>query len=67
VALLWSSRKPGRLRYLRRAGLGVATVVGALWVVVPLAVAIGATHRPRAAATWPPVHSAPGRRRSRAG
>jgi fermentation-respiration switch protein FrsA (DUF1100 family) len=49
VALLWSSRKPGRLRYLRRAGLGVATLVGALWVVVPLAVAIGATHRPRAA------------------
>jgi hypothetical protein len=48
VALLWSSRKPGRLRYLRRAGLGLARVVGALWIVVPLAVAIGATHRPRA-------------------
>jgi len=48
VVLLWSSRKPGRLRYLRRAGLGLATVLGAFWVVVPLAVAIGATHRPRA-------------------
>jgi uncharacterized protein len=48
AALLWSSRKPGRLRYVRRAGLGLAAVVGALWVVVPLAVAIGATHRPRA-------------------
>jgi uncharacterized protein len=48
VALLWSSRKPGRLRYLRRAGLGLATLIGVFWVVVPLAVAIGATHRPRA-------------------
>jgi hypothetical protein len=49
VVLLWSSRKPGRLRYLRRAGLGLATLLGAFWIVVPLAVAIGATHRPRAA------------------
>ncbi|HSC91844.1 MAG TPA: alpha/beta hydrolase [Gaiellaceae bacterium] len=48
VALLWRSRKPGRLRYLRRAGVALAAVVAVYVVVVPLAVAIVATHRPRA-------------------
>jgi len=49
LMLLWRSRKPGRLRYLRRAGIAVGTVVALYWMVVPLAVAILATHRPRAA------------------
>lgn len=47
VVLLWRSRKPGRLRWLRRAGLALAALVGAYWVVAPLAMAIAATHRPR--------------------
>jgi len=47
--LVWRSRKPGRLRWLRRVGIGVAGVVLAYWVVVPVALAILATHRPRAA------------------
>ncbi|HET7372060.1 MAG TPA: alpha/beta fold hydrolase, partial [Gemmatimonadaceae bacterium] len=49
TALLWRSRRPGRLRWLRRAGLALAAVLGAYWVVAPLAMAIGATHRPRQA------------------
>ncbi len=48
VALLWRSRKPGRLRYLRRAGIAVAAVLAAYWLVLPVAMAILATHRPRA-------------------
>ena len=46
---LWRSRKPGRLRWLRRGALGFVTVVLAYWFVVPVAMAILATHRPRAA------------------
>ena len=46
--LLWRSRKPGRLRYLRRAGIAVAPALAAYWLVVPVAIAILATHRPRA-------------------
>lgn len=49
VALLWRSRKPGRWRYLRRVGIGVATVVLAYWLLLPPAIGILATHRPRAA------------------
>ena len=49
AVLLWRSRKPGRFRYLRRAGIAVLAVVGAYWLVTPVAVAILATHRPRAA------------------
>jgi dienelactone hydrolase len=49
VVLLWRSRKPGRLRYLRRAGIVLATVFIAYWVVLPIAIAILSTHRPRAA------------------
>jgi uncharacterized protein len=47
VDLLWRSRKRGRLRYLRRFGLAVGTVLGAYVLVVPVGVAILATHRPR--------------------
>jgi hypothetical protein len=47
LVLLWRSRKPGRLRYPRRAGLALAALVGVYWLVAPLAVAIAATHRPR--------------------
>jgi dienelactone hydrolase len=48
AVLLWRSRKPGRLRWLRRAGLAALAVLGAYWLVVPVAMAILATHRPRA-------------------
>ena len=48
VALIWRSRKPGRLRYLRRAGITVAAALAAYWLVLPVAIAILATHRPRA-------------------
>ena len=47
-ALLWRSRKAGRIRYLRRAGIAAAALVAAYWLVVPVAIAILATHRPRA-------------------
>ena len=33
---------------LRRGLLAVAAVVGAFWIVLPLAPALGITHRPRA-------------------
>jgi uncharacterized protein len=46
--LLWRSRKIGRLRYLRRAGIAAAAVLMAYWLVIPVAIAILATHRPRA-------------------
>jgi uncharacterized protein len=49
AVLLWRSRKSGRLRYLRRAGLTLASAVAVFWFVVPVGVAILATHRPRAA------------------
>ena len=48
TTLLWRSRKAGRLRYLRRAGIAFAAVLAAYWLVVPVAIAILATHRPRA-------------------
>lgn len=48
ATLLWRSRKGGRLRYLRRGAIGLATVLAAYWVLVPVAIAILATHRPRA-------------------
>jgi fermentation-respiration switch protein FrsA (DUF1100 family) len=47
LLLLWRSRKPGRLRYLRRTAIGLGALVAVYWVILPLAVAIGATHRPR--------------------
>jgi len=48
VRLLWRSRKPGRLRWLRRAGIAFGSMVAALWLIVPIGVALLATHRPRA-------------------
>ena len=48
AALLWRSRKPGRLRHLRRSGIAIAAVLAAYWLVAPVAIAIMATHRPRA-------------------
>jgi hypothetical protein len=48
TTLLWRSRKGGRLRSLRRAGIAFAAVLAAYWLVVPVAIAILATHRPRA-------------------
>jgi uncharacterized protein len=51
IAMLWRSRKPGRLRYLRRGAITLGTVLGTYWVLVPVAIAILATHRPRAEAT----------------
>ena len=48
TTLLWRSRKAGRLRYVRRAGIAFAAVLAAYWLVVPVAIAILATHRPRA-------------------
>jgi fermentation-respiration switch protein FrsA (DUF1100 family) len=48
VTLLWHSRKPGRFRWLRRAGIAIGTLVLVYWLVVPIGMAILATHRPRA-------------------
>jgi hypothetical protein len=48
LRLLWSTRKPGRWRHLRRAGIAVASLLAAYWLVVPVGVGILATHRPRA-------------------
>ncbi len=48
---LWRSRRTGgsrRRRYLRRAGIGVVALLLAYLVALPLALAIGLTHRPRA-------------------
>jgi fermentation-respiration switch protein FrsA (DUF1100 family) len=45
---LWLSRKPGARRHLRRAGIGVAALLAGYWLLLPVAVAIVATHRPRA-------------------
>jgi uncharacterized protein len=47
--LIWRSRKPGRLRYLRRAAIALVAVVAAYWLVVPVGIGILATHRPRSA------------------
>jgi uncharacterized protein len=48
AVLLWRSRRSGRLRWLRRAGIVAAAALGAFWVVVPVGMGILATHRPRA-------------------
>lgn len=48
IVILWRSRKAARARYLRRAGIALAAMVVAYWFVVPVGVAILATHRPRA-------------------
>jgi fermentation-respiration switch protein FrsA (DUF1100 family) len=46
--LAWRSRKPGRRRWLRRTGLAAFTIVAAYFLLIPAAIAILATHRPRA-------------------
>jgi fermentation-respiration switch protein FrsA (DUF1100 family) len=46
--LLWRSRKPGRLRWPRRAGIAIGTLVAVYWLILPVGMAILATHRPRA-------------------
>jgi fermentation-respiration switch protein FrsA (DUF1100 family) len=48
AVLLWRSRKSGRLRYLRRGAIALGTVLTAYWLLLPVAIAILATHRPRA-------------------
>jgi hypothetical protein len=47
AVLLWCSRKPGRLRYPRRAGITAAALLAAYWLVIPVAIGILATHRPQ--------------------
>jgi uncharacterized protein len=47
AVLLWRSRKPGRLRWLRRSGIALLTIIGAYWLVLPVGIALLATHRPR--------------------
>jgi hypothetical protein len=44
---LWCSRKASGRRYLRRILISAGAVVGAYCVVVPVAMAVYATHRPR--------------------
>src|SRR5205085_10751590 len=51
AVLLWRSRKSGRGRHLRRAGKAVAAALACFWFVVPVGMALLATHRPRAAVT----------------
>jgi dienelactone hydrolase len=48
AVLIWRSRKPGRLRWLRRATILIGSLLAAYWLVLPVAIAILATHRPRA-------------------
>jgi hypothetical protein len=55
AALLLKSRKPGRLRYLRRAGWVIVALLAAYWVVVPIGMAAYATHRPQTAVPRPPA------------
>jgi hypothetical protein len=45
---LWRSRKQDGRRHLRRAGIALATLLGAYWLLVPVGIAIVATYRPRA-------------------
>ncbi len=45
--LLWRSRRPGRHRHLRRSALAVLSALGVYVVLVPVGLAILATHRPR--------------------
>jgi hypothetical protein len=48
VKLLWRSRKPGPFRWLRRGGLALGALLCVYWLVLPVGMAILATHRPRA-------------------
>ena len=55
IGLAWSTRKGGRYRYLRRAGVTFGALVIAYWLVVPVSIGLIGTHRPRAAAAEMPV------------
>ena len=48
VLLLWRSRRGGRW-YLRRPLIALTAAIGAYWLVVPVGVALLATHRPEEA------------------
>ena len=50
LALLWRSRRRGGRRLPRRGLIAAAAVLGVYWVLVPVAIALMATHRPREAA-----------------
>jgi hypothetical protein len=50
VLLLWRSRHRHGRTYLRRLLVAAVAVLGAYWVLVPVAVALMATHRPEEAA-----------------
>jgi hypothetical protein len=54
VRLMWSTRKGGRYRYARRAGVTVGALVMAYWLAAPVSMALIGTHRPRAAAAEAP-------------
>jgi pimeloyl-ACP methyl ester carboxylesterase len=47
AAALVRSRKPGRLRYVRRLGWAALTLLAAYWIVLPVGMAAYATHRPQ--------------------
>ena len=49
VVLLWQSRKRQGRWLLRRSLLGAAAVLGVYWVLLPVGIALMATHRPREA------------------
>ena len=49
AVLLWRSRKSRAHRHVRRTLLAVAAAFGAYWLVLPVGMALVATHRPRAA------------------
>ena len=49
ATLLWSSRKQRGRRWARRTLLAVAGVLTLYWVLVPVSIALMATHRPREA------------------
>jgi dienelactone hydrolase len=53
VALAWRPRKPAGRRYLRRGLIVAAAALAAYWAVIPVAVALLATHRPREAESTP--------------
>jgi fermentation-respiration switch protein FrsA (DUF1100 family) len=48
AVLLWRSRKASGRRHLRRALLVLGSLLAAYWILLPVAIAIGVTHRPRA-------------------
>ena len=47
VALLWRSRKRQGRRLVRRSLIGAAAVLGFYWILLPVGIALMATHRPQ--------------------